>query len=350
MSITTLPFGTLSDGRAIEQYTLSHAGLLCRIITYGGIITELHVPDREGKVNDIVLGCPSLAAYEAGHPYFGAITGRVAGRINRGRFELDGVTYPLPLSQPPNHLHGGITGFDKRVWQASPGKTSEGEPSLRMSYHSPDGEEGYPGNLDISVTYTLTNNASLKIDYEAVTDAPTPFNPTNHSYFNLAGEEADQTIADHHIQILADRMVLMADDIGTLEEKVSPVEGTIHDFRQSRSLAEFIAPPLHTHGENYLFEEGKVSEPRLCAIVKHPASGRIMTVSTSESGVQLYTGKFLAESELTGKSGHAYRQHGALCLECQGMPNGVNTPEIDDIVLRPGSTYHQTTVYSFSTE
>ncbi len=348
MSIHSEAYGTLADGRAVERYTLSHAGLTCRILTLGGIITELHVPDSQGNTADIVHGLPSLEDYEAGHPYLGAITGRVAGRINAGTFTLDGTSYQLPLSQPPNHLHGGMIGLDKRIWSAETSESESGEPTLHLQYTSPAGEEDYPGTVPITVSYMLTDDQALRIDYEATTDAPTPLSITNHSYFNLAGEEAD-TIADHVLQIFADKVV-MGDDVGTLEDHTTSVEGTIHDFRSPKALSEFIAPPTHYHGENYLFEDGKTVTPRLGAILKHPPSGRKMEVLTTETSVQLYTGKFLEDAELVGKSGSAYRNHSAVCLECQGFPNGVNNPEIDDIILRPGDTYRQTTVYRFSAE
>lgn len=349
MSISSQPYGVLSDGRSVDQYTLVNGDLTCKIITFGGIVTELHVPDRDGVTRDVVLGLPSLAAYEAGHPYLGAIVGRVAGRINGGSFELDGVRHDLPLSQPPNHLHGGVTGLDKRVWQAKASENEEGEPVLRLSYRSPEGEENYPGNVDITVRYTLTHGGALEIDYEAATDKATPFSPTNHSYFHLAGEDANQTIADHELRVFADRMV-QGDEEGTLDLAVSSVADTPHDFRDFRSLSDFIAPPHGFHGENYLFEGGKSDRLRPAAILRHPPSGRVMQVHTTESGVQLYTGKFLEDAELIGKSGHPYRAHGAVCLECQGFPNAVNSPGIDDIILRPGTPYRQTTLYRFSAE
>jgi len=348
MSIHSEAFGSLADGRAVDRFTLTHKGLTCRIITLGGIITELHVPDAQGNTADIVHGLPTLADYEAGHPYLGAITGRVAGRINGGTFELDGTVYKLPLSQPPNHLHGGMIGLDKRIWATETSESASGEPTLQLQYTSPAGEEDYPGTVPITVSYTLTDDQALQIDYEATTDAPTPLSITNHSYFNLAGEDAD-SIADHVLQILAGEVV-MGDDVGTLEDHKTSVEGTIHDFRTAKPLSEFIAPPTHYHGENYLFADGKTSEPRLGAVLTHPPSGRKMEVLTTETSVQLYTGKFLEDTVLIGKCGSAYKNHSAVCLECQGFPNGVNNPEIDDIILRPGETYRQTTLYRFSAE
>lgn len=341
-------YGTLSDGRGVDQYTLENAnGLVCKVITYGGIVTELHVPDDRGTLGDVVLGLPSLKAYEKGHPYLGAIIGRVAGRITGGGFELDGETYQLAVNQPPNHLHGGEVGLDKRVWEASGNETADGEPFVKLFYLSPAGEEGYPGNLSIEATYTLTNRNGLRIDYRATTDRATPFCPTNHSYFNLAGEDAPG-IADHELQVFSDTIVPGDVETGTLSGVETPVEGTPHDFREPRKLGDFIVPPGRSHGENYLFRDGDAADPQPAAVLTEPSSGRKMEVLTTTTGMQLYTGKFLEDMELVGKSGKRYRNHSAVCLECQGYPDGVNRPEIDDIVLRPGDTYRQTTVYRFS--
>jgi aldose 1-epimerase len=346
MSIILDPYGTLPSGETIECATLSHAGLTCKIITYGGIITELWVPDKDGNQADVVLGLSSLEEYLRGHPYFSAITGRVAGRINGGSFELDGTNYQLALSQPPNHLHGGNIGLDKRVWTPTIGETGAGEPFLSLHYVSPAGEEGYPGNVDITVRYTLTSDAGLQIDYDATTDAPTPFSPTNHAYFNLKGE-GHPTIGDHELQLLSEKVV-WKDDEGTLEEQVSSVEGTVHDFREPKPLAEFVSGPDGQHGENYILRDENAEQPELAAIVTEPSSGRKIEVLTTTTSLQLYTAQTLGEAELTGKSGKPYVDYSALCLECQGFPNGVNSPEIDDIILRPGAPYHQTTVYNFS--
>lgn len=347
MSISLTPYGTLPSGEVIQLATLQHAGLTCKVITYGGIITELWVPDREGNLADVVLGLPSLEAYLSGHPYLSAITGRVAGRINGGSFTLDGKPYQLALNQPPNHLHGGNVGLDKRVWTPTTGETEQGEPVLSLHYVSPDGEEGYPGTVDITVHYTLSSEAGLRIDYEASTDAPTPFSPTNHAYFNLAGE-GHRSIKDHELQIFSGQVV-WKDENGTLDTTISSVEGTIHDFRQPKKLESFISGPEGQHGENYILRQKNAPQPELAAVVRDPASGRSMEVHTTTTSLQLYTSRFLDEAELTGKSGTPYLKHGALCLECQGFPNGVNTPEIDDIILRPGTPYHQTTEYRFGT-
>jgi len=347
MSISLSPYGTLPSGEEIQVATLQFAGLTCKIITYGGIITEWWVPDQNGDVKDVILGLSSLKDYVAGHPYFSAITGRVAGRINGGSFDLEGRHYQLELSEPPNHLHGGMVGLDKRVWTPDTGETEAGEPFLSLSYRSPAGEEGYPGTVDITVCYTLTSEAGLKIDYFATTDAPTPFSPTNHAYFNLAGE-GHPTVGDHTLQIFSDTVV-WKDEEGTLEDQVSKVEDTAHDFREAKALKEFITSEGGQHGENYILRPKNAETPELAAILSDPGSGRNMKVFTTTTSLQLYTGQKLEEENLTGKSGTFYPNYSAICLECQGFPNGVNSPEIDDIILRPGTPYHQTTIYQFGT-
>ena len=345
MSIELHPYGTLPSGEEIQQATLQHARITCKIITYGGIITELWIPDREGTPGNVVLGLPSLEAYLAGHPYFNAITGRIAGRINGGTFSLEGKDYAMVINDGPNHLHGGLVGLDKRVWTPSISESEEGEPSLTLTYHSPNGEEGYPGNVDLRVTYTLTEEAVLRITYGATTDQATPLSLTNHAYFNLAGE-GHPTIADHTLQILTGQVV-WKDEEGTLEEQVSRLDGTPHDFRSPKSLGEFIQGPVDAHGENYLLRSSNLEEPALSAVLTDPGSGRIMETHTTTTSLQLYTAKFLDEMNLTGISGKPYLKHGAVCLECQGFPNAVNSPEIDDIIVRPGKAYHQITEYRF---
>lgn len=342
MSISIEPYGTLPTGEDIQIATLEHAGLTCKIITYGGIVTELWVPDKEGHLADVVLGLPSLEAYVEGHPYFSAITGRVAGRINSGIFNLDGTRYELALSDPPNHLHGGMVGLDKRVWSPTLGETRDGEPRLSLHYISPAGEEGYPGTVDITVHYTLTEDCGLKIQYEATSDAPTPFNPTNHAYFNLSGE-GHPRVGDHVLHLMT-QQVVWKDEEGTLEDHVSSAEGTVHDFTEPKPLSTLIPE----HGENYILRNENIPEPKLAAILSDPVSGRRMETLTTTTSLQLYTScKLDEDGEMTGKSGATYPACCAVCLECQGFPNGVSSPEIDDIILRPGTPYRQTTIYRF---
>lgn len=336
-------FGTLPGGEAVEEYTLTNTnGLVLKVLTYGGIITELHVPGRDRKMADVVLGFSGLADYLGRHPYFGAITGRVAGRITQGKFDLEGRSYQLAVNNAPNHLHGGLCGFDKRLWKAS-----EDEGALRLEYHSPDGEEGYPGSVDISVTYALTKDNEVVIRYEAATDHTTPFNPTNHSYFNLAGE-GNGEIGDHVLQIFADTFVPTAEDL-TLSGRRESVAGRANDFRNPRPVGEAVPRLLKNHGDAYLVRNHNALAPELVARVSHPASGRIMEVLSTETCVQFYTGVFL-DGSFTGKSGVPYGPHAGLCLECQGYADGVNHPEFASGLLRPGETYRQTTAYRFSVE
>lgn len=336
-------FGTLGDGREVTRHTLSNSqGLSISVINYGGIITHWMVPDRQGRAQDIALGFDSLEPYLGEHPYFGAIVGRVAGRISGGRFVIDGKEYALEQNQAPNHLHGGARGLDKRLWQVQP--NPEDGAKLHLHYLSPDGEEGYPGNLDISVTYSVTEANEVVIEYRGQTDRPTPFSPTNHTYFNLAGESAG-SIGDHTMQILADQYV-PTDEAMTLSGTVHPVE-TGNDLRSPKPMAEII-PRLHrNHGHNYLNPGGKQPSPRKVARVHEPRSGRTMEVLTTEACLQFYTASHL-DGSLTGKNGFAYPPHSAFCLECQGYPDGVSHPEIDDILLRPNQTYRQTTIHRFS--
>lgn len=348
MSIQSKPYGKLPSGDEVIEFSISHAGLSMKAISYGGIISEFHVPDRNGKVEDIVLGLPSLDAYLAGHPWFGAITGRVAGRISYGTFELEGRKYQLEINNPPNHLHGGSDALDKKNWKGTAAISESGEPFVSFSYLSPDGECGYPGNVDIKVTYTLTDRTALRIDYEATTDGPTPLSLTNHSYFNLAGESASR-VEDHLVQIHADHWV-PTDDNMTLSGKVDSVAGRPNDFTKPKRLGDALTGLLNYHGDNYLVRRDKKKFLVPVARVQDPGSGRVMEVESTEACLQFYTGKFLDEGGFRGKSGRIYEPHGGLCLECQGYPDGVSCPEIDDIVLLPGERYLQTTCYRFSTD
>lgn len=334
-------YGTLPDGREVDQYTLTNThGARCKVITYGGIITELWVPDRKGELADVVLGLPSLEDYLKGHPHFGAITGRVAGRITHGKFTLDGTDYQLVVNKEPNHLHGGVHALDKKLWKAEVSSDV-----LTLSYLSPDGEEGYPGNVSIQVSYSLSDDTELKIEYKAGTDAATPLSLTNHSYFNLAGEGTPD-LNTHRLRIFADTIVPKEED-GTLTGIPTPVEGTLHDFREETSLKAF-TQEAGEHGENYLLREKNVENPTLVAVVTEPESGRKMETWTTATVLQLYCSQTLDEEPQTGKSGVTYPKFSAICLECQGYPEGVNQPEIDDIILRPGQEYHQITSYRFS--
>jgi aldose 1-epimerase len=334
-------FGITPQGESVSLYTLEGpGGLRARITNYGGIVTELHVPDREGRSEDVVLGFSTLAPYLAGHPYFGALVGRVSGRLTRGRFTLKGRSHQLACNDGPNHLHGGLVGLDKRLWTAH----ADGE-SLSLSYHSPDGEEGYPGNVDLTVTYSLTPDQALTIDYSATTDRETPLSLTNHSYFHLGGEGSGDAL-DHHLQIFSD-IVTPFDGDGTLLGRCESVSGSAGDFRQSTPLRERVDGLFRQHGDQYVFADPG-PELQLVASLIEPVSGRIMEVLTSERFLQFYTAMHL-DGSLVGKRGRAYERYAGLCLECQGYPDAPNQEKFPSTILVPGQTYRQTTCYRFST-
>jgi aldose 1-epimerase len=339
-------FGKLPSGQSAHLFTLTNTkGLVAKITNYGTILTELHVPDRKGRMADVVLGFDNLGQYLKGHPYFGCTTGRVANRIAGGRFRLDGKTYSLAVNNGPNALHGGIKGFDKKLWRARPLPGA----AVRFDYTSADGEEGYPGRLAVTVVMKLTNANEFVIDYTAATTKPTPINLTNHSYFNLAG---GGDIKNHRLLIAADFYTPKSPaDVPTGE--VRPVRGTPLDFTRPTAIGARFGklggkPPGYDHNFVLRGDATNLGRPALCARVVEPASGRVMEVLTSEPGIQLYTANYL-DGSLVGKEGAVYHRHGGLCLETQHFPNSINIPHFPDSVLRPGATYRQTTIYRFST-
>lgn len=338
-------FGKTSDGRAVSRYTLENAhGTLARIITYGGIISELQVKDRDGQLADVVLGFDNIEQYETENPYFGCITGRVANRIAGGAFTLDGKEYKLAVNNGPNHLHGGIKGFDKVVWNAEEVAHPEGE-AVRLSYLSKDGEEGYPGNLKVSVTYVLTRDNALRIDYEATTDQATPINLTNHSYFNLAGGTRD--VLDH-IMTLHARYYTEPNETLIPTGRILPVVGTPLDFLKPSSLGGRIGRiAIGGYDHNFVLDNGGRAEPGLAAEVYEPVSGRVMELYTSEPAVQVYSAIHL--DDVKGKGGAVYNPYYGLCLETQHYPDSINQPGFPSIVLRPGETYRTSTRHKFST-
>ncbi len=349
--LSSRTFGYLPSGESIEAWTLyGSGGLEVEVITYGATITRLLAPDRNGRLADVVLGFHDLGSYLAGDACFGAIIGRVAGRITRGRFNLEGKTYKLALNDLPNHIHGGVQGFDKKVWNAIRLDVPDGSPSLRLSYVSPNDEEGYPGKVKVAVTYTVTGSNILLVEIEAVTDQPTPFSLTQHSYFNLAGEAAG-SITDHELQIHSDDFVF-TDERMTLLGRTGAVTGRGCDFRRSRNLGDAIPVLFQNHGDLYCVRRKpwNNSGARQVSIARlvEPASGRVLEVSTTETHMQLYTGKGL-DGSLIGKSGVAYARHAGLCLECEGYPDGANTPSLGNIILRPGRPKRETTKYAFCT-
>jgi aldose 1-epimerase len=346
-NIEKKPFGKTKDGREVDLFVLTNAnGMKAKVITYGGILTELHVPDRDGNFGDVVLGFDNLESYLAGHPHFGATTGRVANRIAKGKFTLDGKEYTLAVNNGPNSLHGGLKGFDKVVWKGEPKETSEGV-AAQLTYISPDGEEGYPGNLTTVVTYTLTNQNELRIDYKATTDKPTPVNLTNHTYFNLAGSQSGE-ILDHELTIEAEEYT-PADDTLIPTGEIRSVHDTPLDFTKPAKIGARIAQVADKTGgydHNFVLKS-KGKKLALAARVYDPKTGRVMEMFTTEPGVQLYTANFL-DGKLKGKGGVTYQKHQAFCLEAQHFPDSVNHPEFPSVILRPGQTYIQTTVYKLS--
>jgi aldose 1-epimerase len=345
-SVQKNDFGKTAEEVQVDAFVLTNRqGMQAKIITYGAILTELHVPDPNGKCVDVVLGFDNLAAYLKGHPHFGAVVGRVANRIAKGRFTLDGKEYKLAINNGPNSIHGGIKGFDKKIWQAG-SIQNEDQVGVTLFYRSADGEEGYPGNLDTVVTYWLTNENELQIDYVATSDKPTPVNLTNHSYFNLRGAGSGD--------VLAYELTLMADEYTPVDETFIPtgesksVRGTPLDFTKPTTIGARIneLPVTKGYDHNFILR-GQEGTLRLAARVREPGSGRVMEMLTTEPCVQLYTANGL-DGKLKGKGGAAYPQHGALCLEAQHAPDSVNQPNFPSIILEPGQTYRQTTVYKFS--
>lgn len=348
-SIVRSPFGKTSDGKAVDLYTLTNAnGMQVAITTYGGIIVSLTAPDREDKYADVVLGFDDLDGYLAGHPYFGALIGRYGNRIAKGKFTLDGKEYTLATNNNENHLHGGIVGFDKKVWRAR-GSVNRMGVSLTLNCVSEDGEEGYPGKLEVKVVYTLTNDDELKIEYKATTDKATPVNLTNHSYFNLAGQGSGD-ILGHELTINADRFTPV--DKGLIPTgELKPVEGTPFDFRKGTAIGARIEAEDEQlefgggYDHNFVLDK-KGDDLTLAASVYEPKTGRVMEVYTTEPGVQFYCGNFLDGSNV-GKGGKVYNFRNGFCLETQHFPDSPNQPNFPSTILQPGQEYSTTTVYKF---
>ena len=345
-------FGTMPDGREVKSFTLTNGnGMRAVLIEYGATLVSLEVPDRAGALGDVVLGFDSVAEYEKGSPYFGCIVGRYANRIGGAKFSLDGKEYTLAKNDKENTLHGGKVGFDKVVWTAEPVEDKRG-PAVKFSYTSKDGEEGYPGTLKVNVYYTLSNINSLRIRYEATSDAKTVCNLTHHSYFNLAGAGSGDVL-QHELEIAANKFTPVDATLiptGELRE----LTGSPLDFRAAKMIGTQIEADDEQiklgggYDHNYVLLPVKNPKKpvRLAASVFDPSSGRTMEVLTTEPGLQFYTGNFL-DGTLVGKSGKTYVKRGALCLEAQKFPDSPNKPEFPSCVLEPGKTYRQTTVYTF---
>ena len=358
-NITRQPFGKTQEGTPVEIYTLRNVhGCEARISTYGGIVVSLTMPDKNGKLDDVVLGFDTVSGYEENpSPYFGALIGRYGNRIAKGKFTLDGKEYALSINNAPNTLHGGKIGFDKHVWQAQPGTSAEG-PTLTLRYVSKDGEEGFPGTLTVKAVYTLTEDNALKVAFEAMTDAPTVINLTNHSYFDLRGAASTGDILNHEITLHASRY-LPVDKTSIPLGELRPVAGTPFDFTKPAAIGARIDDPdpqLHFgpggYDHCYVLDGydpklGAKAEPFLAAHVYEPTSGRVLELWTSEPGVQFYTANYL-EGKFAGKGGKVYGKRSAFCLEPQHFPDSPNRPEYPSVVLRPGETYRNTFFYRFS--
>ncbi len=346
MPVESRSFGTTKDGVETTLYTLrNHNGLIARVSDFGATLVEMHVPDREGESKTVVLGFKDVAGYESdANQYFGCTTGRVCNRIALGRFTLDGEEYELATNNDPNHLHGGDRGFGQHVWDA---EVLDGA-SVRFTRTSPDGEEGYPGNLDVAVTYSLNDRNELVVDYEARTDARTPLNLTNHAYWNLSGA-AMGTILDHVLRIEADEYT-PCDDTLIPTGEIASVEGTPLDFREATRIGDRIDALTDTaaagYDHNYVLR-GPAGTMKRAARLHDPRSGRTLSISTTEPGIQLYSGNFLkGDAGLMG----AYEHRGALCLETQHFPDSVNHENFPSTILEPGETFRSTTVHTLHAE
>lgn len=352
-AVTSALFGATADGRTVELFTLTNRhGVQIKLTNYGGIITSLRTPDRLGRLDDIVLGYDSLAGYLRNSPYFGAIVGRYGNRIARGLFTLDGTTYRLAVNNGLNSLHGGLRGFDKVVWTATAFQNQEGR-GVALDYTSPDMEEGFPGTLRAHVTYTLTDDDRLIVDYQATTDKATPVNLTQHTYWNLAGS-ARRDILGHELTINADSMTPVDTTLITTGE-ITPVSGTPFDFRTPVAIGARVdqrqdAQIRYGNGydHNLVLNRGGAAVDALvrAARVVEPSTGRTMDIFTTEPGLQFYSGNFL-DGSITGKGGSVYRFRYGMALETQHYPDSPNHPNFPSTILRPGQRYHTRTVYQF---
>ncbi|MFI0501814.1 aldose epimerase family protein [Streptomyces albogriseolus] len=344
-------FGRLADGTRVDRWTLENGGTRMGVLSYGGIVHSLEVPDRRGRRANVSLGLRTLEEYVASSPYFGALIGRYGNRIGKGTFTLDGTRYQLSVNDGENSLHGGAQGFDKRVWDVEP-FTRGSDVGLYLYYTAVDGEMGYPGTLRVKVTYTLTRDGDWRIDYEATTDKATVVNLTNHVYWNLAGEGSG-SVYDHELSIAASRYTPV--DSGLIPTgELARVAGTPFDFRRAKPIGRDIRTAhqqvLYGQGfdHNWVLDKGITRRPEQAAVLRDPVSGRTLRIATNEPGLQFYSGNFL-DGTLVGSGGRVYRQGDGLCLETQHFPDSPNRPAFPSTVLRPGETYRTTTVHTFGT-
>ncbi len=343
-SASAEPFGKTPDGQPVTFHTLANGkGMSVSLMDHGATVVNLIVPDRHGTPGDVALGFDRVEPYFTRSPYFGATVGRYGNRIARGTFQLDGKTYHLATNNHGNSLHGGDKGFDKQMWQAE--KLAGTSPAIRFSRTSPDGEEGYPGKLEVAVTFTLTDKNELRISYEASTDQPTVLNLTNHNYFNLAGAGSGTIL--RHLLTIHSGTITPVDAHLIPTGKFQPVDGTPWDFRQAKAIGTDLraagGDPIG-YDHNYVLDQGAA----VAVEVFDPESGRLMTVATDQPGVQFYSGNFL-DGTVVGKGGQAYPQYAAFCLETQHFPDSPNQPAFPSTVLRPGEVFRSTTVYAFAT-
>lgn len=348
-TISQTHFGTTPRGEDVSLFTLTNAaGMEVKITNFGGVVTAINVPDKKGQFADVALGFDELEPYLQDSPYFGALIGRFGNRIAKGRFELDGQVFELAINNEPNHLHGGVQGFDKVVWSPTTFAT-ETVVGLKLFYLSPNGDQGYPGNVQVMVTYTLTDDNALQVDYHAITDKPTPINLTQHSYFNLAGQG---DVLEHQMMINADTFVPI-DATSIPLGRLQAVDNTPFDFRRVKAIGADINSDHEQirfglgYDHNYVLNKSKPKELSLAAKVVEPVSGRVLEVYTQEPGVQFYSGNFL-DGSLTGK-GKTYAHRSGFCLEPQHFPDSPNQPDFPSTILRPGEEYSSRTLFKFLT-
>ena len=346
-SVAEDDYGT-ADGEKITQYTLTNpSGMIVKIINYGGTVTDIIVPDKNGKAGNVVLGFDSLAGFlQNGNPYFGCLVGRYGNRIANAKFTLDGKEYTLAANNDGNTLHGGLKGFDKRVWKASDINT-DSISSIKFTYDSKDMEEGYPGNLHTEVVYSLTKDNELKIEYRSTTDKATPINLTNHCYFNLSAG-ADSTILDHELMLKAGQFTPVNDEL-IPTGKIDTVKGTAMDFTSAKKIGKDIGQVAGGYDHNWVFQKPE-NRFDMVATLYHQPSGRYMEVRTTEPGIQFYSGNFLDGTLKNTRGGAKYVKHAGLCLETQHFPDSPNQPAFPNTILKPGETYQQVTVYKFGTK